>query len=257
MSDKEPSVQNVIDAYRKRRSNRRAPLLVGLIAVFLIVGITAIIFWLVGLANSGGLKLSFLATETLTPTVTFTATATATETPVPTDTATPTPTETPTITATVAGPFIYQVEEGDSCYTIAYKYNVDLLLLITLNNLTPECVISPGVLLTIPGPENQLPTSTPFPANLPRGTKIEYVVVVGDSLNGIALTFNTTVDAILEENPEIKNENDIDVGQKIIIPVNLVPTNTPKPPTKTPGVGTPTLVVGTPVNITPTATKQP
>ncbi len=258
MSDQDSNVQHVIDSYRKRqKSARRAPIFVVLAVAFLIVGIGFLIFWLVGYLNNPGGSLPFLATDTLTPTTTFTATATATETPTPTETPTLAPTETPTLTPTVAGPFIYQVVEGDTCYTIAYKYNVDLLLLITANNLTPECIISPGKQLIIPGPETVLPTSTLVVDDLPRGTKIEYTVVVGDSLGALALRFNTEVEAILEENPDIENENDILVGMTIIIPVNLVPTSTPAPPTPTPAPGTPTQIIGTPVNITPTATKAP
>jgi len=258
MSDKDSNVQNVIDSYRKRQqSAKRAPLVVGLMAVFLIIGVGLLIVWVVNMLNSpNGFSLGLFSTETFTPTVTSTSTLTPTPTDTPTVTPTETPTETPTISPTVAGPFIYQVEAGDSCYTIAFKYKVDLLLLITINNLTPECPINPGDLLTIPGPNTQLPTATAIPLDLPRGTKIQYVVQTGDSLLGIALKFFTTIEAILKENPTIKNENDIKVGQILTVPVNLVPTATPAPPTPT-GGGTSTLVIGTPVNITPSATKQP
>jgi LysM repeat protein len=258
MSDKDSNVQNVIDSYRKRQqSAKRAPLMVGLAAVFLVIGVGLIIVVVVNMLNSpNGFSIKLFATDTLTPTLTSTSTLTPTPTNTPTVTPTETPTEMPTVTATVAGPFIYQVESGDSCYTIAFKYKVDLLLLITINNLTPECPINPGDLLTIPGPTTQLPTTTAVPVDLPRGTKIQYIVQTGDSLLGIALKFFTTIEAILKENPGIKNENDIKVGQLLIVPVNLVPTVTPAPPTPT-GSGTPTLVIGTPVNLTPSATRQP
>ncbi len=184
MSDKDFDVQNVIESYRKRQqSARRAPVFIFLAAIFLIAGIGFLIFWGVNMLNSSeGLPFSFLATETPTATATFTATATATATLAPTETETPLPTDTETPVPTIAGPFIYQVVDGDTCYTIAFTYEIDLLLLITANNLTPECIISPGDLLTIPGPDASLPSPTPLPDNLPRGTKIEYRVVVGDSL---------------------------------------------------------------------------
>jgi LysM repeat protein len=257
MSDKDSSVQNVIDSYRKRRQSRRGPVMVMVAALFLIIGIAFLIYWLVTSTGSGGFSFGLFASETPTPTVTSTATLTPTLTNTPTVTPTETLTETPTLSPTVSGPFIYQVEEGDSCYTIAFKYEVDLLLLITVNNLTPECIIQPGDQLVIPGPDSALPSGTPIPENLPRGTKIQYVVVSGDSLLGIALKFNTTIEAILEENPDIKNENDILVGVTLIIPVNLVPTSTPLPPTATQDPRTPTRIIGTPVNITPTATRAP
>lgn len=255
MTDKDSNVQNVIESYRKRQQNaRRAPLVVILAVIFLVAGISFIIFWIVGQVNSGGFSISLFSTETFTPTVTFTSTSTSTATSTPTETPTITPTETPTITPTVAGPFIYQVLEGDSCYVIAVKYKIDLLLLITTNNLTPDCIITPGDQLVIPGPDAALPSSTLIPGDLPRGTKIQYVVESGDSLGAIAIKFNTTVEAILKENETIKNENDVKVGAILVIPVNLVPTNTPVPPTKTPDPRTPTRILGTPVNITPTVT---
>jgi LysM repeat protein len=259
MSDKDTNVQNVIESYRKRQQTaKRAPILILLAALLLIAGIAVIIFWIVGMVNSSeGFSLFVKKTATFTPSPTFTSTLTFTPTSTATETPTVTLTETPTITPTVAGPFIHQVLEGESCYGIALKYKVDLLLLITTNNLTAECLIKPGDQLVIPGPGATMPSATPIPVNLPRGTKIQYIVVSGDSLGALAIRFNTTVVAILKENPTIKNDNDIKVGQILTIPVNLVPTNTPAPPTATPGPGTPTRFIGTPVNVTPTFTSTP
>jgi hypothetical protein len=71
MSDKE-SAQSVIDAYRRRQQTaRRAPIIIGIAALFLIVGAGIVIFWLLG-PESPSFELSFLATET--PTATNTAT---------------------------------------------------------------------------------------------------------------------------------------------------------------------------------------
>ena len=118
MSDKD-SPQNVIDAYRKRQqAAKRAPLIIGIAALFLIVGAAFVIYWLVG-AGGPSLSLSFLATETPTPTNTSTPTATATMTSTPTVTPTETATPTETLTPTQSGPFIYQVEEGDNLWAIA------------------------------------------------------------------------------------------------------------------------------------------
>jgi LysM repeat protein len=229
MSDKD-SAQNVIDAYRRRQqAARRAPMIIGIAALFLIVGAGFLIFWLLG-PETPSLQFSFLATATSTPTETPTQTSTATVTSTPT--IKPTETSTPTITptATISGPFVYQVEEGDNLWAIAERFNVDLLVLITLNNLDPaNPTIRVGDKLTIPGTDTELPTSTPLPENLGRGTKIDYQVQLGDSLLSIAIQFNSTVDDIKEEN-EIENENEIFVGQILTIPVNLVtpvPTETP------------------------------
>ncbi len=235
MSEKE-NPQNVIEGYRKRQETaKRAPLLLGIAAVLLIIGAAVIIFWLLGPEQPG---FALFASDTPTPTNTATATATFTVTPTSTSTPTETATPTITLTPTASGPFLYAVEDGDSCYSIALKFEVDILLLVTLNNLDPTCPIQPGDELTIPGPDMELPTATPIPENLPRGFKLEYQVLPGDSLAGIALKFNSTVDAIKEEN-EIENENEIFAGQIIIVPVNLVtpvPTQ-PQAVTQTPTPG--------------------
>jgi len=224
MSDKD-SAQKTIESYRKKRQ-QTAPFLIGALAIILIaVGVIVLIVWL-----TGPNKPSYFVktTETPTPTVTVTATPTATPTAVPTATSTPTETPTITLTPTAPGPFVYKVEEGDNFFTIADKFDVDVLVLLALNNMTAATVIHPGDEILIPPPDLTLPTATPLPPNL-RG-KIEYTVALGDNLEGIAARFNSTVDAIMKEN-KLTNANEIFVGQKLIIPVNI---STPMP-TKTPG----------------------
>ena len=118
MSEKEDP-QDTIEAYRKRQqSARRAPLFLGIAAVLLIAGAAVLIFWLLGENRP---QIALFATDTSTPTVTDTATATATVTTTPTETATETVTSTVTETPTVAGPFTYQVQEGDNLFAIAQR----------------------------------------------------------------------------------------------------------------------------------------
>ena len=229
MSDKD-SAQNVIDSYRKRRQNT-TPFLIGGAAIVLIaVGIVILVLWLTG---SNGPSLSFIASPT--PTATETATPTATATASPTATTTPTVTNTPTAsqTPTAAGPFIYVVVEGDTLDSIAAQFNVNVLVLMALNNMT-DSLIRVGDELLIPNPDLALDTPTPIPTGW-RGT-IEYRIAVGDTLELIALRFFSTVESIMEEN-EIDNANEILVGQIIVIKVNIatpVPTNTPRPSLLTP-----------------------
>jgi len=248
MSDKE-NPQDVIEAYRKKRQQRSQRVMILFIAaaVLLIGGFTVVIIWLTG---DGGPQISLFATDTPTPTATSTVTPTFTPTNTPTITPTETPTPTITATATQSGPFIYEVIEGDSCWAIAVKFQVDPLLLITINNLDPTCPIRIGDKLTIPGIDTTLPSETPLPSNMPRGTEIEYRVKTGDTLGSIAGAFNSTVDAIKEAN-DIANENEILVGMMLTIPVNLVtpvPTNTPT------STGTITVI---PTRVAPTITSTP
>jgi LysM repeat protein len=190
-----------------------------------IVGAAILLFWLLG---SGLPEIALFATETPTPTLTSTATATATATVTPSITPTETASPSPTLAPTQSGPFQYQVEEGDNLWSIAGKFNADLLVLIAINNLDPaNPVIRVGDKLIIPGPDTQLPSPTPLPPNIRKGTKINYTVLLGDSLLAIALRFNSTVDDIKKEN-KIDNENQIFPGQILVVPVNLV-TAVPTP----------------------------
>jgi LysM repeat protein len=251
MSEKE-SPQNVIDKYRKQQqAARKAPLIVGVAAVLLVIGAGVLIFWGLG---SGMPSISLFPTKTYTPTITSTATNTATATPLPTDTPTVTNTPTETLTPTPSGPYAYTVLEGDTPSGIAEKHKVDLMLLLAINNLdTTNPVIKVGDQITIPGPDTKMPTATALPANLRRGSKIDYTIQSGDTLASIAEQFNSTVDSIMEEN-EITDSNTIYIGQNLVVLVNLVTAV----PSATPGTPTTTeIVLGTPGAPTATATLTP
>ena len=213
------SPQNVIDSYRRRQ--HMTPFIVGGLAVLLVaVGIVILVVWFTG-PNRPAIAL--FASPTPTSTATFTPTPV---TPTATATLTPTITISPTITVTEtpSGPFEYTVKEGDICWDIAATFDVDLDVLLALNNFEPNtCPITDGQKILIPSPDIQLPTATALPDNLPAGTKIEYIVLSGDSLGWIAQKFNTTQEAIMA----IKENNLTDAaklfaGQKLIIPINLV-----------------------------------
>ena len=245
----------------RRRKQRGGPNRIYIIAGVLVLGgVILLIAWLAG--PSKPLNALF-ATETPTPTMTFTPTNTST----PTETSMPTSTATITVTPTFSTIFNYTVQVGDSLFSIVEKYNLgnDGIALILLLNpyggisdsgfpigVDPTTQnILPGQSIVLPYPGMPLPTSTPIPLNLASGTKLEYIVQSGDSLAGIASEYNSTVDAIITEN-NITDPNAIQVGQLLIIPVNLVTATSTRPPTSTPitpGPGTqlPTVTF-TPIN---------
>lgn len=201
------------------------PMVLGGLAVLLMAGgIVLIVFWLTG-ANPPSLP-GFLATDT--PTVTLTPvppTATWTPEPSPTDTETPTP----------LGPTTYVVQLGDNLWNIAAEFEVDINLLMEINGITNPNNIFVGQTLTIPPPGTERPTPTPLPTDLPRGTRIEYIVVLGDTLISIAQRFNSTAEAIAQASG-IKVTDRIGPGQRLIVPVNIAtPTRTlpPNPATLT------------------------
>ncbi|MEJ5313633.1 MULTISPECIES: LysM peptidoglycan-binding domain-containing protein [Anaerolinea] len=239
------SPQSVIESYRRKQ--QMGPFIVwGLAVVLVVVGIIILVVWFTG-QNRPAISLfaspTPTATQTLTPTP---VTPTSTPTMTPTETLTPTITETPT----PQGPFEYTVQEGDTCWDIAVKFEADLLVLLTLNNFGNTCPIKPGDKILVPLKGQELPTETPLPTDLPRGQKIEYIVKTGETLDLIARRFNSTVEAILKEN-KLTDANKISAGQKLIIPVNIVTPTPTRAPTRTPTAGGPTA---TPVPPTATAT---
>lgn len=197
-----------------------------------VIGFILLVVWLTRPGQPLG---KFFATDTPTATLTYTPTNT------PTPTLTPTITETPTITvtSTPSGPVDYVIQEGDSLEAIAQRFNLgsDGVLLIYYANLDQmkanNGVIFVGQTITIPPPGSVLPTSTPIPPNLGRGTKVEYQVLPGDTLAGIAVRFNSLPDAIIEEN-NIEDPNALQAGQTLQIPVNLVTATATLPSTSTP-----------------------
>ena len=255
MLNRNPSnTSNVLNSYRKRRQQKGPFLVYGAVALVIIGGIMLIV-WL----TSPGQPLSGLfPSETPTPTLTLTTTNTS----APTDTATITLTPTITVSPTPSEPFDYTIQEGDTLFAIAERFNLgeDGILLIYHQN--PQILeqfggsIQVGQTIKIPLPGTILPTRTPVPANLPRGTKIEYTVLAGDTIGGIAARFNSLADNIIADN-NIENPNALQVGQVLQIPVNLVTATPTFPPTSTPV--TPTTAGGQPTATAATAnaTSEP
>jgi uncharacterized protein YkwD len=214
-----------------------------------IIGLILLVVWLTRPDQPLG---QLFATDTPTPTVTFTPTSTSTPTLTPTITETPTQ----TLTVTPSTEFPYTVSEGDSLESIAQKFNLgdDGSLLIYYRNQAQidenAGVIFVGQSLTIPPPGSVLPSATPIPANLPRGRLIDYTVLPGDTLAGIAVRFNSLPDEIVEAN-DLEDANALRVGQTLKIPVNLVTPTATLPPTSTPI--TPTVAGGQPATATPAA----
>jgi LysM repeat protein len=62
------------------------------------------------------------------------------------------------------------------------------------------------------------PTPTPLPTAEPSPEEVVYIVKRGDTLLKIANRFDITVDEILAANPQIKNANQIAIGDEIVIP---------------------------------------
>ncbi len=255
MNDKS-SMGSVISSYRKKRQQSTILFVYGAAGLLVLAGIALLVIWLTGPSKPLSAVSGIFATKTPTPTLTFTPTNTPPATATPTITATPTQ----TVTSTPSGPFLYTVQQGDSLQVISDKYhlgNEGIPLIIMLNpydqasgnGIDPSTqVIFPGEQIWLPNPDLKLPTATPVPANLARGTLVTYIVEAGDTLAAIADKFNSTVDDIVKQN-NLADANSITVGQTLKIPVNLVTPTATRPPTSTPRTPQP--------GFTPTAPSTP
>ncbi len=250
--DNKGSLGNVISSYRKKRQQSTILFVYGAAALLVLAGIALLVIWLTGPSKP---LSGMFATQTPTPTLT----ATPTNTAIPTDTPTITATPTQTATATPSSPFLYTVQQGDSLQIISDKFKLGdegIPLIQMLNPVRPDGTgidpatnnIFPGEQIWLPDPGLKLPTATPVPANLPPGTKVNYIVSAGDTLAAIASKFNSTVDDILKLN-QLTDANSIYVGQTLVIPVNLVTPTATRPPTSTPRTPQP--------GFTPTAAASP
>ena len=100
----------------------------------------------------------------------------------------------------------YVVQNGDSLYKIAQKYNTTVNDIKSLNNLSSDALMI-GQTLKIPTNTSNSTTS---------GNNITYTVKSGDSLYKIAQRYNTTVNAIKSLNG-LSSDN-ISIGQQLLIP---------------------------------------
>jgi LysM repeat protein len=221
------SPQDMFDTYKKKRSN---PLLILTIlaALLVIIGIVIVILWVSG----GGFSIKLFNKE---PTPTSTMPPTPVISPTPSLIPTETPTPTLTVSPTPSGPFEYEVLEFDSCWGIAENFEVDLQTLLAINNFEDGvCNIYPGLKIKVPAPGQTLPTPTPLPPDVKSGTRVDYTIQAGDSIRSIADQFNSTIADILNINKDkIDDENNIPVGLKLVIRVNLVTPTPTFAPTST------------------------
>ena len=201
--------QDVLNSYRKKR--QLLPVLISILAAILVViGLIIIVLWLTG----GGISFNLFSKE---PTPTSTMPPTPVLSPTPSLEPTEIPTLTPTVSPTPSGPIEYEVQEDDTLWAIAEKYDVDFETLLAINNCeTGQCPFYPGLIIIIPAPGQTLPTPTPIPLDLKSGTKVSYRTRLGDTLALIASTYNTTIDDILAQNRatfnDIEDINNIPVG---------------------------------------------
>jgi len=158
-------------------------------------------------------------------------------TPAPTADIPPTPTPEPTRFLT------HIVKAGENLTSIAADYGTTVEAIVAANHIEDPRSLRTGQELIIPlagsvGGPTPMPGAPTAP---PRGTEVVvHVVQPGESLLGISLQYDTSVEVIMAAN-NITDAQWIFAGQELLIPLGTptpVPTPTPRP-TPTPTAGPP------------------
>jgi LysM repeat protein len=111
----------------------------------------------------------------------------------------------------------YTVVKGDTLFKISLRCKTTVNALMRANpQIKQRNLIYPGQTLVLPG------------AIIPgTGSQDIYIIKRGDTLRNLANRFNTSVERLLELNPEIKNANLIYEGQRLVVPVSTKPVPQP------------------------------
>jgi len=133
----------------------------------------------------------------------------------PTDEPKPTATSTPVVfpTSTPGRPETYILQQGEYPYCIARRFNVNPADLISLNGITENTILNPGM-------ELKIPTSGTWELG-PRFLKehpTKYTILVGDTIYKIACDFgDVSPNEIMDAN-QIESADTLIVGQVLLIP---------------------------------------
>ena len=224
------SARKTVQGSRMPELTLTLPAALGLLALFVAIGATAVFFTL----RSSGRVVEPTAIPTATSTATVTLTPTMTLTPSPAPTLTPIP------------PIEYTVKAGDVCSYIALLYDSTVPAIIQLNNLGSQCILSEGMKILVPLPT---PTASPEPTGTPSGAEATesacakdiYTVKATDTLSTVSLNYDVPMASIKEAN---NMAGDIVwEGMRLIIPLcqrnptpGPTPTATQPPPYQAPNL---------------------
>jgi murein DD-endopeptidase MepM/ murein hydrolase activator NlpD len=118
-----------------------------------------------------------------------------------------------------SGDVTYTMQRGDTLYRVSLIFGMSVDDLLAANSLQSPNGVYPGLVIRIPVGQQVAPVpevgAPPDPA-VPTGGRT-YVVHMGDTLTGIAVTTGVTVDGIIAANG-LNNPDSIYVGQTLNIP---------------------------------------
>jgi LysM repeat protein len=174
------------------------------------------------------------------------------------------------ISADFPGRIVHVTRRGDTVVFLASLYGSTIEAIVAANGLNENAFIRTGQALVIPvripNPATETPSPTPLNPILVVGGgggggtsgTTTYTVQPGDTLNNIALRYNTTLAALSQLNG-ITNPNRIFAGQRLVVPAAtggaiFVPTTAPIVViiTATPIQSQPAVIAPTPIIITAT-----
>jgi membrane-bound lytic murein transglycosylase D len=116
------------------------------------------------------------------------------------------------------------VRPGDSLWSIATAFDVNVRELAAWNAMAPGDVLSVGrevIVWTNSGSATASSTAAAANADRPQIRRIDYVVRRGDSLSSIAGRFKVTVAKLLEWNANASTEKYLQPGQRLVLYVDV------------------------------------
>ncbi|MGW8318755.1 MAG: endo-1,3-alpha-glucanase family glycosylhydrolase [Candidatus Promineifilaceae bacterium] len=134
----------------------------------------------------------------------------------------PSPTPLASPTAGPDGRIVYVVQAGDTLIGIASRFQVSLDELYALNELEPTSLLTIGQELVIglsaEATAEALNVQEEFPGAVIReGGRVVYKVKEGDTLIGIAVRYNLTLEELLALNENLEETTVLRLGQSIIV----------------------------------------
>lgn len=206
------------------------------------------------------------ATEEAPATPAGTAQATASSASVPAAAQEATSAPVPSPTARADGAIVYEVQSGDTLSSIAFRFGVELEELYAYNDLTADSLINVGQPLIL-GYTEQASTPAPAESAVPEGVEVGedgalvYRVQEGDTLIGIAVRYDLTIEEIYELNDDLTEESVLSVGQPIVVgqrrQPNSIGSSADVPPTATTDVASPTVTATATATVTRTPSPVP
>lgn len=132
----------------------------------------------------------------------------------------------PRVLPTTTNPTTYTVQEGDTVFSIAQRFGLRTVDVLSWNDLSWRSVIYPGQTLALAAPAAAPAAPAPAAPSAPSPSKSTHAVVAGDTIFTIAQKHGTTVEAVLAANG-LSRSSVIYPGQTIAISGTSAPAPAP------------------------------